>query len=640
MPFQSSPGISVTETDLTTVVPAVSTTQAAFAGNFSKGPTGQRILVDSEDRLVSIFGTPNETNYRDWFTAANFLAYGNALYVVRVAGTGALNAVATGSGVLVENREDLDTNHSTAFTEFLAKSPGVYGNSIKISVCPNLGTYEQDTLYEYSIDQNTKELVVASSLTNFDRVVSDGDLVTIGGSDYKIVSHANTGAVEVTATLDKNYTGETLQRAAGRTLTKKWAYYSYFDRAPQTTSFGERRNITGDAVHIAVIDENGAITGTRGQILETFPDLSLATDAKTEDGSTNYFANVINARSQYLWFGGTALTGTSSGTSSTATSTFGGTSNAPLEFSLTNGAEGTAPTPAQRIRGYDLFRSAEDVDISIILAGDSSETLSTHLITNIADTRKDCIVCISPLHSNVVGNTASYDGWQRDAIIEYRNLLPSSSYAVMDSGWKYQYDKYNDVYRYVPMNADTAGQMVVTDHLKDAWHSPAGHNRGNIKNVVKLAYNPSKADRDQLYRAGVNSITTFTGQGTVLYGDKTMLSHPSAFDRINVRRLFIVLRKAISRASQATLFELNNEFTRTQFRNLVEPFLRDVQGREGITSFRVVADGTNNNGEVIDRNEFVGDIYVVPARPINEIHLNFSATRTGVEFNEIVGRAN
>jgi phage tail sheath protein FI len=208
----------------------------------------------------------------------------------------------------------------------------------------------------------------------------------------------------------------------------------------------------------------------------------------------------------------------------------------------------------------------------------------------------------------------------------------------MDSGWKYQYDKFNDVYRYVPLNGDTGGTMVRTDQQRDPWYSPAGFNRGNIKNVIKLAFNPNKAERDVLYKAGVNPVVSFPGQGTVLFGDKTLLAKPSAFDRINVRRLFIVLEKSISTASKFTLFEFNDEFTRANFVNLVEPFLRDVQGRRGITDFRVVCDESNNTPEVIDRNEFIGDIFIKPARSINFIQLNFVAVRTGVDFSEVVGQ--
>jgi phage tail sheath protein FI len=273
----------------------------------------------------------------------------------------------------------------------------------------------------------------------------------------------------------------------------------------------------------------------------------------------------------------------------------------------------------------------------LILGGNSNQTLAVHIINNICETRKDCIVCLSPRAADVVNNSI-YVGKEAEDTIEFRNLLPSSSYAVMDSCWKYQYDKYNDVYRYVPMNGDTAGLMVRTDTTRDPWFSPAGFNRGNVKNVIKLSVNPKKAQRDILYKAGINPVVTFPGQGTILFGDKTLLAKPSAFDRINVRRLFIVLEKAISTASKFTLFEFNDAFTRSQFRNLVEPFLRDVQGRRGIFDFRVVCDDTNNTGEVIDRNEFIGDIYIKPARSINFIQLNFIAVRTGVDFEEVVGQ--
>jgi phage tail sheath protein FI len=272
-----------------------------------------------------------------------------------------------------------------------------------------------------------------------------------------------------------------------------------------------------------------------------------------------------------------------------------------------------------------------------MLGASANSTRAVHLINNIAEFRKDCVVVLSPERADVVDN-ATYPGKEVQDIIAYRNTLPSSSYSIIDSGWKYQYDKYNDLYRYVPLNGDVAGTMVRTDNVRDPWYSPAGLNRGQIKNVIRLAFTPNKAERDELYKNGVNPVVSFPGQGTVLFGDKTMLSKPSAFDRINVRRLFIVLEKAISTASKFTLFEFNDEFTRANFVNLVEPFLRDVQGRRGITDFRVVCDETNNTAEVIDRNEFIGDIFIKPARSINFIQLNFVAVRTGVDFSEVVGQ--
>jgi phage tail sheath protein FI len=304
---------------------------------------------------------------------------------------------------------------------------------------------------------------------------------------------------------------------------------------------------------------------------------------------------------------------------------------------MVNGRDGQSPSDAAYIDGYDKFSNADETDISFILGAAANQTRAVHLINNIAEKRLDCIALLSPERADVVNN-ALYSGKQAEDIVAYRNTLPSSSYGVMDSGWKYQYDKFNDVYRYVPLNGDTGGTMVRTDQQRDPWFSPAGFNRGNIKNVIKLAFNPNKAERDVLYKAGVNPVVSFPGQGTVLFGDKTLLAKPSAFDRINVRRLFIVLEKSISTASKFTLFEFNDEFTRANFVNLVEPFLRDVQGRRGITDFRVVCDESNNTPEVIDRNEFIGDIFIKPARSINFIQLNFVAVRTGVDFSEVVGQ--
>jgi phage tail sheath protein FI len=303
-----------------------------------------------------------------------------------------------------------------------------------------------------------------------------------------------------------------------------------------------------------------------------------------------------------------------------------------VTVSLTGGVDGTIST-ANVVTAYDAFDSAESVDISLVVSGPANQTLADSLISMCVD-RKDCLVFLSPEKADVVNNP----GDEVTDTVAYRNTLTSSSYAVLDGNWKYQYDKYNDVYRWIPCNGDIAGLCARTDLERDPWFSPGGLNRGILKNVIKLAYNPTKTNRDDLYVKGINPIVSFQGEGTVLFGDKTMLSKPSAFDRINVRRLFIVLEKAIARAARFSLFEFNDQFTRAQFVALVEPFLRDVQGRRGITDFRVVCDETNNTGEVIDRNEFVGDIYIKPARSINFIQLNFVAVRTGVSFDEVVGQ--
>ena len=281
-----------------------------------------------------------------------------------------------------------------------------------------------------------------------------------------------------------------------------------------------------------------------------------------------------------------------------------------------------------------MFEDAETVDVGLIIGGSCNATHVDDLIT-LAEKRKDAIAFVSPERSDVAGITSSIT--QTQNVLAFMNGIRSSSYVMLDSGYKYMYDRYNDVYRFVPLNGDIAGLAARTDLIADSWFSPAGLNRGVIRGAVKLAYNPSKSQRDELYKARINPVVTFPGQGTVLFGDKTGLSAPSAFDRINVRRLFIVLEKAISTASKFQLFEFNDEFTRANFRNIVEPFLREVQGRRGITDFLVVCDETNNTGEVIDRNEFIAEIFIKPARSINFITLQFIATRTGVSFEEVAG---
>jgi phage tail sheath protein FI len=308
---------------------------------------------------------------------------------------------------------------------------------------------------------------------------------------------------------------------------------------------------------------------------------------------------------------------------------------ASTDYVLSGGVS-VSPSAANRNTSYDLFGNPDSVDISFILAGETTGSTTITALSAIADSRKDCMVFISPQRTDVVDNAGNeatnLDTWRRTI------STLASSYIVCDSAWKDQFDKYNDVYRYVPLNGDIAGLCARTDLQRDPWFSPAGINRGQIKNVVKLSWNPTQSQRDTLYKIGINPVVTFPGEGTILYGDKTFLTKPSSFDRINVRRLFIILEKAVARAARSSLFEFNDDFTRAQFVNLVEPFLRDVQGRRGIYDFRVVCDTTNNTAEVIDTNRFVGDIYIKPARSINFIQLNFVATRTGVAFDEIVGR--
>jgi hypothetical protein len=692
MPFQVSPGVNVSEIDLTTIVPAVSTTEGAIAGVFSWGPVEERILISSEQELVNTFGKPTANNFETFYTAANFLAYGNQLYVARAAGATNYNAVANSTAssanstnfvntVQIKNLNDYIAGESTytanAQQAYWAKYPGSIGNSLKISVCPSADAYSKaisitpianntftanGVALTASVGSTTIRIDAVGAdkqtfLTGINAAITSGDYILIGnttiGTQYVQVMNVDTTNVSsgnlVINLADRqslksdwtiaNWANTTTSSIEVASVTRLWEYFNSVDAAPGTSNYVATRNANpsvGDELHIVVADEDGRISGVPGQILEVWKSVSRATDAKGEQGGSIYFKDVLKNNSQWVWAG---KTGYGSDTAVNLTTNQAVGSVATFSFAG-GGADDAEETVAlsKVLTAYDLYKSAEDVDVSLILAGKarggSGEQLANYLIDNIAEYRKDCVVFVSPPTSS----TVNVPGRELTNVNNFRNLLRSTSYAVLDSSAKYQYDKYNDTYRWVPMNGDIAGLCVRTDSTRDPWFSPAGFNRGNIKNIIRLAYNPDKADRDQLYKNGVNPVVNFPGQGTVLYGDKTLLARPSAFDRINVRRLFIVLEKAIAIAAKSTLFEFNDEFTRATFRNLVEPYLRDVQGRRGIYDFRVVCDNTNNTPEVIDRNEFRGDIYIKPARSINFIQLNFVAVRTGVEFEEIVGR--
>jgi phage tail sheath protein FI len=425
---------------------------------------------------------------------------------------------------------------------------------------------------------------------------------------------------------------------ADRDTYATWAYKDEFDAAPGTSEGAAIIGGSNDELHIIVIDEKGYISGVENAVLEKYAFVSKASDNKKPDGTNNYYKDVINGRSEWLWW--TDHTDMISGSTNWG-SVMAGTAfksmSAPLTQSLSGGVDDAGATDGQKMDAYELFSNATLYDINLIMMGKASAAVTNYVIDNVALTRLDAVVFISPEDNDtgevIIGDTSTHV----NKIIDYRNALGSNSYSVMDSGYKYQYDRYNDVYRWVPLNGDIAGLCARTDYTNDPWWSPGGLNRGQIKNVVRLSCNPNQVNRDTLYRNSVNPVVTFPGQGTVLFGDKTLLAKPSAFDRINVRRLFIVLEKSIATAAKYQLFEFNDAFTRGQFKNLIEPFLRDVQGRRGITDFLVKCDESNNTGEVIDRNEFIADIFVKPTRSINFITLNFVAARSSIAFSEIGG---
>ena len=639
MAFQVSPGVLVQEKDLTRIIPAVSTSIGAVAFQATQGPMDEIVSISSEQELVSKFGKPNSTTFEGFFTAANFLAYSNSLRVVRVQNSSVSNATESGSTFVIKNTTDYQDNYadgSASVGLWAARTAGAWGNSLSISTCPSATVYEEankTTVADASMAVGDTVVTVTSATG-----ISAGDIVNFGDQyEYRVISVATNDLTIVRKEepqhfVASNSSGLHAVPTNGAAVRRRWRHYDLFDKAPGTSPFATALGGSNDEMHIAVIDEDGTITGTKGEVLEVYGAVSKASDAKTPQGDVNYYPDVIYNKSSYIYWMDHNSSGSNWGTAAAGTTFTDVTSVS--DVSLSSGADGSAATTAQKLTAYQKFADAETVDVGLIMAGNGDATHIDNLIT-IAENRKDAVVFASPERSDVAGVADA--NTQKDNVVGFFNGIRSSSYVMFDSGYKYMYDRYNDMYRYVPLNGDIAGLSARTDLVADAWYSPAGLNRGIIRGAVKLAFNPTKAQRDELYRARVNPVATFPGQGTVLFGDKTGLSAPSAFDRINVRRLFITLEKAVATASKFQLFEFNDEFTRANFRNIVEPFLREVQGRRGITDFLVVCDETNNTGEVIDRNEFVAEIFVKPARSINFITLQFIATRTGVSFDEVAG---
>ena len=696
MSFLVSPGVNVREIDLTNVVPAVATSIGAIAGAFQKGPVSSVTTISSEEELVQIFGRPQSTGnqFETFFTAANFLQYADNLKVVR-AESAIKNSTANGAGLLVRDDDHYQTNFEDgqgSVGEWAARTAGIHGNALGVSICTSATAYEQTAVTTTSGTEAAGQTTISvtdASVINVSDIVNFGEVF-----EYEVTSR-NTTSNEIVIKLldDPNGAGLQSQITSGTSIRRRWRFYDLFDGAPGTSAYATQ-NTRGnnDEIHIVVYDTEGDLSGfsvdangnRTNAVLETYPNLSVNPNAKSPQGDSIYYPNVIFKKSLFIYWmdhnvgglnfgedisgatGSIILNGTDGSGSDTGdnivfdrTDSGGSDENgnvtledgtsgysvisAPSKTELGGGTDDYALTAGEYESAYDKFEDTESLDINLVLggrgggAGDTSSSQDTHvtMLTALVEKRRDCVAFASPYRSATVGvalsNTATNN------VVEAFDLCPSSSYVVFDSAYKYMFDKYNDVFRFVPLNGDTAGLCAFTDQIADSFFSPAGFNRGNVRGAVKLSYNPTNAERDQLYKNRVNPVVNFPGQGVVLFGDKTALTKPSAFDRINVRRLFLLLEKAIATAAKFQLFEFNDEFTRAQFRNLVEPFLRDIQGRRGITDFSVKADDTNNTGEVIDRNEFVADIFIKPARSINFITLNFIAVRTGVSFTEVGG---
>ena len=575
-----SPAVVVKEIDLTGGVPNVQTSTGAIVGNFRWGPVGKRTRISNESELVDTFASPDTTNTIDYHNASYFLRYSQSLFVVR----------------------EVDDNAVNAFARTFQ-----LGATADSSSTPKILNHENFIAQQSALD-------------------SDG-FVAIG---------------RFPGALGNSISASICPDSAAFT---NWAFKSNFDGPPTTSAYDSARDAQGSEVHVAIIDTNGEFTGTKGTVLETYPYVSVASNSKNADGSTNYIKDVINTRSEYLYLIGfdSDYSNRSAGTDLTpgTSKTYLAGLSTPQTINLSFGGVNSGALGKDEVaEGFDLFEDKEQVEVDFLIAPGMNTTsdqvtVVNDLVSTAQATRKDCVVVTSPARDDVVNVTNPATATTN--ITGTMTNFNKSSYLIVDGNYLKVYDKFNDQFIQIPAASSTAGLMAETDRNAAPWFSPAGARRGQYLGVTAIDYNPNKSQRDTLYKAGINPITNIAGQGITLFGDKTALGRPSAFDRINVRRLFLVLERAIARAAQNVLFEFNDEFTRAEFVNVIAPVLRDVKGRRGITDFRVVADETVNTPAVVDRNEFIANIFIKPARSINYVTLNFVAVRTGVEFEEVVG---
>jgi len=618
----ASPAITVKEIDLTGVVPNVQTSTGAFVGDFSWGPAEETTLISNEARLAEVFGTPDSDNTIDFHSAAYFLRYGNSLQVVREVTSAAKNSFF-----------DAGDNDSDAGSSFYYKAPVIKNETDFDNQVSTLGA------------TNSTPLATQDSA---------------GGN----ISWAARFPGELGNSLKVSVLGAPATKASSITIGDAfdaWTYADQFDAAPGTSTFASDFGASNDEIHVVVVDEDGLIGGTKGAVLEAFPFLSKAKNALNADGSTNYVKNVINNASNYIYLAGegydvegedsasfNVFNALNFGADAVADRDFGQIVNATtnhdsddvwaIDFSLTAGVNSAALTTTEYATGFDLFEDVDNIEIDMMIApgmnsATDQRTVVNDMVAIAQSTRKDCVVVASPPRSAIINNNSPVT----DTVSFVSGGLTRSSYLFVDNNYLKVYDKYNDQFIQIPASSSTAGLFANTDRVAAPFFSPAGPRRGQYLGITNISYSPTKSERDTLYKSGVNPIANLPGQGILLFGDKTMLARPSAFDRINVRRLFLAIERAIALAARNVMFEFNDEFTRAEFVNVVEPFLREIQGRRGITDFRVVCDETNNTAAVIDRNEFVCNIFIKPARSINYVTLNFVAVRTGVDFEEVVG---
>ena len=648
-----SPGVQIKEKDLTTTITSPPGSIGGIGIVASEGYADIIVTVGSEEELVEQFGKPDGGNFEYWFSAANFLGYTNNLKVVRALQTGMLNSTGAGAGALIPNTISYSVGdgtygpysggEATSLGSWASRTPGAWGNSLQVSACTSTAAYyaaAKTTITSSLAGGDTTVAVAATTDMAIGSIISiDGDTV---GSLYKIT---NIAGLNLTVARHPTQVATGIVASvisSGANVNLYWEWYAEFDGAPATSQYATDHGATLDELHVVVVDRLGTISGVKETVLERYDAVSKASDALTDEGAANYYVDVLYNDSAYIYWLDHPAGGSNWGTAVTAQTVYTAATSIVDTENLAAGADGSTVTNGQRLISYDKFKDADNVDVSLLIEGPptiggaADVVLANHLI-DIVNGRKDCMAFLSPDKNAVVNKAA---GAAQAAQVEtWGDTIASSSYVVKDSGWFKIYDKYNDVFRWIPLNSATAGTCAATDIMEDPWWSPGGLTRGQIRSSIELAFNPSQTQRDGLYRKSVNPIVSFPGEGTVLWGDKTALSSQGAFSRINVRRLFITIEEACKAAARSILFEFNDDFTRENFKSMIDPYLRDIVSRRGITDFLVVCDSTNNTPQVVDANEFRADVYVKPARSINFITLTFVATRTGVDFSEVVGRA-
>ena len=637
MASQVSPGVVIRESDLSNavVVGDVAIT-GAIASSFRKGPVGKITNVSTERELIDTFGSPSEANAADWLVASEFLRYGGRLSVVR-ATTAVVNATESGTGVLIADKDAFDAGVTSE--KFAARDAGTDGNNLSVVIV--------DRGPDYTINKTGHGLAVGGTYTD-DASVAHEVYELNGANSFRIIKGS---AVPTPASGDTAVVYSASDWNARQIGATGLTFKSIAPR-PGTSAFAAERFLSYDEVHVAVVD---TATNT---VLERMTYLSKLTDGKSPEGNSTYWKDYVNQYSGYIYAGASlsATEVTAAGEDSgAAAASYGATSGAPLALArilptaggaLSGGTDDYAYTAGEVGAAYDLFLDTEATEVDFVLmGGDAANETDTIAkagsVAAVANSRKDCVAFISPWTGAQIatsGGSALTPTQQLANTLDFFENIGSSSYVVLDSGVKYTYDRFNDKYRYVGCNGDVAGLCVSTSAVLDDWFSPAGLNRGGLQNVVKLAFNPNKAQRDDLYTNRINPIVSFPGSGPVLFGDKTGLASPSAFDRINVRRLFLNVEKRARALAESVIFEQNDAVTRSNFNSAIASYLSEVQARRGVTDYLVVCDGTNNTPEVIDRNEFVAELYLKPTRSINYVTVTVTATKTGVSFEEVVGR--